>query len=218
MVDVVLNVTSTLVKTPHSEEFLDYVEEKGVEHFRIVIPAHKTPFSIIPIETLLQTLRIILNHANYPLLIHCNKGKVHTKLPRRLGPHLTLSTASNGVHGRLLSEIERLDRRCHYHGVSSSQLHKSFVTTRNGRLTWSQIPQIRRGQIPPSRRSIHRFLQCRSGTADSRWRGSPLRTSPDGPRSEETRKPAAFPLEQSRRSFPAGDRRLGRHSSHAAAL
>ena len=81
---MVLIVASTLVKTPHSEEFLDYVEEEGIEHFRIIIPAHKSPSSIIPIETLLETLRILLNRANYPILIHCNKGKVHTKLPSRL--------------------------------------------------------------------------------------------------------------------------------------
>lgn len=80
MVAVVLIMTSTLVKTPHSEDFLAYVEEKGIEHFRIIIPAHKKPSSIIPIGTLLETLKIILNHSNYPLLIHCNKGKVHIKL------------------------------------------------------------------------------------------------------------------------------------------
>lgn len=66
----------TLVKTPHSQEFLEYVEEKGIEHTRIIIPAHKTPSSIIPIETLLETLQIMMKKSNYPLLIHCNKGKV----------------------------------------------------------------------------------------------------------------------------------------------
>lgn len=73
-------MTRTLVKTPHSQEFLDYVEEKSIEHSRIIIPAHKTPSSIIPIDTLLETLKIILNKSKYPLLIHCNKGKVYIKL------------------------------------------------------------------------------------------------------------------------------------------
>lgn len=84
MIELVLIVTSTLVKTPHSQDFLEYVEEEGIEHFRILIPAHKNPSSIIPIETLLETLKIMLNRAKYPLLIHCNKGKVLTKLPCRL--------------------------------------------------------------------------------------------------------------------------------------
>ena len=79
VVEVKLIIYSTLVKTPHSEEFLEYVEEEGIEHFRIIIPAHKTPSSTIPIDTLLETLRVILNHKNYPLLIHCNKGKVPIK-------------------------------------------------------------------------------------------------------------------------------------------
>lgn len=91
MVKLVLIMTSTLVKTPHSEEFLEYVEEEGIEHFRIIVPAHKNPSSIIPIDTLLETLKIILNHSNYPLLIHCNKGKVHIKQSLRfLRPRLTL--------------------------------------------------------------------------------------------------------------------------------
>ncbi|CAF9914627.1 hypothetical protein IMSHALPRED_001964 [Imshaugia aleurites] len=68
----------TLVKTPHSEEFLGYVEENGIEHFRIIVPAHKNPSIIIPIDTLLETLKIILNRSNYPILIHCNKGKHRT--------------------------------------------------------------------------------------------------------------------------------------------
>lgn len=80
MVEVVLIMTSTLVKTPHSEDFLEYVEKEGIEHFRIIVPAHKNPSSIITIDTLLETLKIILNRSNYPLLIHCNKGKVRTKL------------------------------------------------------------------------------------------------------------------------------------------
>lgn len=77
---MVLMMTSTLVKTPHSEECLAYVEENGIQHFRILVPAHKNPSSIIPIDTLLEILRIILSQSNYPILIHCNKGKVHIKL------------------------------------------------------------------------------------------------------------------------------------------
>ena len=76
MIEEALILTRTLVKTPHSEEFLEYVEEEGIEHFRILVPAHKNPSSIIPIDTLIEILKIILNHSNYPMLIHCNKGKV----------------------------------------------------------------------------------------------------------------------------------------------
>ena len=77
---MVLIMISTLVKTPHSEECLAFVEENSIQHFRILVPAHKSPSSIIPIDTLLEILRIILNHSNYPILIHCNKGKVHIRL------------------------------------------------------------------------------------------------------------------------------------------
>lgn len=143
-------MASTLVKTPHSEEFLEYVEEHGIEHFRIIVPAHKNTSSVIPIEMLLETLKIILNRANYPLLIHCNKGKVHTKISRRSGLYLTSSTASNRVHGCLLPQIAGLDRCRHYHGVRNSQLPKSSNRAQHGRLTLLQVPQIRRGQISSS--------------------------------------------------------------------
>lgn len=94
MIEVVLIVTSTLVKTPHSKDFLEYVEEEGIEHFRILIPAHKSSSSIIPIEAVLETLKIMLNRAKYPLLIHCNKGKVHMKLPCR---HRHFSNMVNSI-------------------------------------------------------------------------------------------------------------------------
>ena len=94
---MILIVASTLVKTPHSAEFLEYVEEERIEHFRIILPAHKNPSSLIPVETLFETLKVVLNRANYPLLIHCNKGKVHTKLL-----HL-LETSSN-----ICNSIERV--------------------------------------------------------------------------------------------------------------
>ena len=76
VVEVVLIVTSTLVKTLHSQEFLEYTDEEGINHFSMIVPAHKTESSFIPEEILFATLKIILNPANYPLLIHCNKGKV----------------------------------------------------------------------------------------------------------------------------------------------
>ncbi len=94
MVEVVLIVISTLVKTPFSEDVLDYLEEEGIEQFRIVVPAHKNPSSIIPMDILFDTLKIILNRANYPLLIHCNKGKVCIKLPHQTQ---TISNVVNSI-------------------------------------------------------------------------------------------------------------------------
>ena len=211
-------MASTLVKTPHSEEFLEYVEEDGIEHFRIIVPAHKNPSSVIPIDILFETLKIILNRGNYPLLIHCNKGKVRAKVPGRLRSHLISTTASDRVHDCLLSEIAGVDRCCHHHGVRSSQLPKLSNSAHHVRLTLLQVPQIRRGQISPSRRSIYCLLQCRSGAADSRWLGCCLRTSSSEPAPGRTRKPAAFPLEHACWVFSASEWRLSRRSSYAATL
>ena len=194
------------------------MEEDGIEHFRIIVPAHKNSSSVIPIEMILETLKIILNRANYPLLIHCNKGKVTTKPPRRSRCHLISSTASNRVHGCLLPEVAGLDRCRHHHGVRSSQLPKSPNSAQHGRLTLLQVPEIRRGQMAPPRRSIHCLLQCRSGATNSRWLGCSLRTSPSEPGPDTGRKPVAFPLEHPCRIFSASEWRLSRRSSHAATL
>lgn len=67
---------STLVDTEHSAEFNNYVDEAGIRHIRILVPAHKTPAVIIPIKTIIDIQKIMLDPTYHPMLVHCNKGKV----------------------------------------------------------------------------------------------------------------------------------------------
>jgi len=53
------------------------MKETGITHRRILIPAHKDG-NVIPNESIVQVMQILLNKENLPLLIHCNKGKHRT--------------------------------------------------------------------------------------------------------------------------------------------
>ena len=46
-----------------------------------MFPAHKADVDCIPVDAMRDVLAILQEEANYPLLIHCNKGKVRSLLP-----------------------------------------------------------------------------------------------------------------------------------------
>ncbi len=52
------------------------MENHDIQHFQIPIPAHKDPSVVIPPENIANALNIMLDPSSYPLLVHCNKGKV----------------------------------------------------------------------------------------------------------------------------------------------
>ena len=58
-------------------EYDEWVAEQGIRHVVIPIPANK---EVVCIEsaTILNALAVILDRDNYPLLVHCNKGKHRT--------------------------------------------------------------------------------------------------------------------------------------------
>lgn len=53
------------------------MQDNGIQQIRIHVPANK---EVVRIEaaTMLQALGVVLDRSNYPLLIHCNKGKHRT--------------------------------------------------------------------------------------------------------------------------------------------
>ncbi len=72
-----LTAGSTLVGTKNeTTEFTDFISDERIRHVRIEVPAHKKPESVIPIETIIKVLTVMSDSSNYPLLVHCNKGKV----------------------------------------------------------------------------------------------------------------------------------------------
>jgi hypothetical protein len=66
-----------------SAEFAKFVHDNGINNIRIEVPAHKNPEIVIPIDIITRVLKIMLDKSNYPLLVHCNKGKVsHESIPQ----------------------------------------------------------------------------------------------------------------------------------------
>lgn len=67
---------STLVEEPYSVSHMSFLRENGIAHFRIIVQANKDPEEKTPDHVINGILEILLNKANHPILIHCNKGKV----------------------------------------------------------------------------------------------------------------------------------------------
>ncbi|KAH7030520.1 tyrosine phosphatase family-domain-containing protein [Macrophomina phaseolina] len=67
----------TLVKEDCPESYVRFIADNGIRHYRVHIPANKGQICITP-EAMAQALMVVLDRSNYPLLIHCNKGKHRT--------------------------------------------------------------------------------------------------------------------------------------------
>ncbi|EIT78324.1 hypothetical protein AO1008_09299 [Aspergillus oryzae 100-8] len=57
---------------------MSFLRENGIAHFRIIVQANKDPEEKTPDHVINGILEILLNKANHPILIHCNKGKHRT--------------------------------------------------------------------------------------------------------------------------------------------
>ncbi|KAK7512170.1 tyrosine phosphatase family-domain-containing protein [Phyllosticta citricarpa] len=67
----------TLVKEDIPEPFVRFMQDNKINHIRVHLPANKEVVCMTQ-ELMVQALGVVLNKANYPLLIHCNKGKHRT--------------------------------------------------------------------------------------------------------------------------------------------
>ncbi|KAF2035361.1 hypothetical protein EK21DRAFT_106900 [Setomelanomma holmii] len=74
-----LNIKSilTLVPEPIAPEYQAFMSEAGIQHFQVHIKANKGQVSTESCE-MSRTLRLVMDRANHPILIHCNKGKHRT--------------------------------------------------------------------------------------------------------------------------------------------
>jgi len=70
-------VSSTLVPEPFPNSYVQFMETNGIRQVVVPVPANK---EVVCIETatILKALGVVLDRSNYPLLIHCNKGKHRT--------------------------------------------------------------------------------------------------------------------------------------------
>jgi tyrosine-protein phosphatase SIW14 len=52
------------------------MKENNIQFFQVGMSGNKEPFVNVSDDTISTALKIAINPANHPLLIHCNRGKV----------------------------------------------------------------------------------------------------------------------------------------------
>lgn len=67
-----------LILDPYPEENLAFLEAHGIQLFQYGMPGNKEPFVKIPDALVLMAIKTILDPANQPVMIHCNRGKHRT--------------------------------------------------------------------------------------------------------------------------------------------
>ncbi|KAK9239577.1 tyrosine phosphatase family-domain-containing protein [Lipomyces kononenkoae] len=67
-----------LVPEPYPEENMKFMKENNVQFFQVGMSGNKEPFVNVSDDTISTALKIAINPANHPLLIHCNRGKHRT--------------------------------------------------------------------------------------------------------------------------------------------
>jgi tyrosine-protein phosphatase SIW14 len=78
LADLELKTIITLVPEPLPLEYANFISTNGINHHQIPILANKDADVYSDVETINRVLAIMLEPANYPLLLHCNKGKHRT--------------------------------------------------------------------------------------------------------------------------------------------
>ena len=73
-----LKTIVTLVSTTFESDVQDWLASSDIQHFRIKIPAHKSSDDAIPMEYIVQVMKLMTDETKRPILIHCNKGKHRT--------------------------------------------------------------------------------------------------------------------------------------------
>ena len=73
-----LKTIVTLVPGTLPETYQKFISDAGIVHHHIPILANKDPEVYTSDEVVYTVLEIMLNQSNYPMMIHCNKGKHRT--------------------------------------------------------------------------------------------------------------------------------------------
>lgn len=65
---------STLVEKDAPEGYAKFMQDNGIKH--IVINMEGTKKVSIPPAVMASIMKVVMDRRNYPILIHCNHGKV----------------------------------------------------------------------------------------------------------------------------------------------
>ena len=75
-----LTAHRTLISEKEDTEYLEFIRSQGIKHHQIAIPPNKEAFDAIPVTAMTEALSVVCDARNYPMLVHCNKGKVFHSL------------------------------------------------------------------------------------------------------------------------------------------
>jgi protein tyrosine/serine phosphatase len=78
LADLELKTIVTLVPETLPFEYANFINSNGIVHHHIPILANKDEEKFTDAETVNKVLAVMLEPSNYPLMIHCNKGKHRT--------------------------------------------------------------------------------------------------------------------------------------------
>ncbi len=73
-----LKAIVTLVPQALPEDYSKFIGKHGITHHHVPILANKDPEIYTQDEVVYKVLELMLDSSNYPMLIHCNKGKHRT--------------------------------------------------------------------------------------------------------------------------------------------
>ena len=97
-----LDYLSTLVSQPIPSGYAEFMNDHDIRHLQMPVPANKECISMSQ-KDMNEILDVVLEAANYPLLVHCNKGKVEVPFVNLLKV-LMYHVASHGLSRCLSSE------------------------------------------------------------------------------------------------------------------
>ena len=73
-----LKTIVTLVPQDLPEAYSKFIAENNITHYHIPILANKDPEIYTSDDVICKVLELMLDSSNYPMLVHCNKGKHRT--------------------------------------------------------------------------------------------------------------------------------------------
>lgn len=75
-----LNLKSVLCLIPeeYPETHMEFFKKEGIQLFQLGMSGNKEPFVKISSDLITEAVKLVINPANQPILIHCNRGKHRT--------------------------------------------------------------------------------------------------------------------------------------------
>lgn len=129
-----IDVYRTLVSEKEDPQYLKFIASKNIKHHQIPIPPNKEAFDAIPIQAMTEALSLVCDTRNYPILIHCNKGKVCFCF---FEPALLMPTCWQHRTGCVVGCYRKmsdwkidaiLDEYRHYAGLKARSLDEKYIS------------------------------------------------------------------------------------------